>query len=322
MWIDKTGYQWVKIEAETTETISWGIFLARLNPGAKLVFEQTRVNDEVWLPRRQWMRGSGRIGLLKKLAMEDEITWSGYRKFQAESKIVVGPPVTGYAISDGGFRRSNRSRDHQHAIHRFRRGGRIVRVRKKNTSRFYPQPGWVEHDPDEIWFRTRQVAEEAMQQSGLQPRDLAAIGITNQRETTVLWNRGPGGRWRTRWSGRIPAWGTWFPSIRATPAVPDRFRAQTGLPLATYFSGLEDSLGAGPCRRRTATGRRGRGLFGTIDSFLVWHLTGTPHHRLHQRQPHAVDESGTLDWDPELFIASVSRARSCPPSGRAAKPTA
>ena len=91
MWIDKTGYQWVKIEAETTETISWGIFLARLNPGAKLVFEQTRVNDEVWLPRRQWMRGSGRIGLLKKLAMEEEITWSGYRKFQAESKIVSDP---------------------------------------------------------------------------------------------------------------------------------------------------------------------------------------------------------------------------------------
>jgi hypothetical protein len=91
MWIDKSEYQWVRIEAQTTGTISWGIFLARLNPGAQLIFEQTRVNDEVWLPKRQWMRGAGRIGLLKKLAMEEEITWSNYRKFQVESKIVSSP---------------------------------------------------------------------------------------------------------------------------------------------------------------------------------------------------------------------------------------
>ena len=91
IWIDKSEYQWVRIEAETTAVISWGVFLARLNPGARLIFEQTRVNDEVWLPKRQWTRGAGRIGLVKKLAMEEEITWSGYRKFQAESKIVSDP---------------------------------------------------------------------------------------------------------------------------------------------------------------------------------------------------------------------------------------
>jgi hypothetical protein len=88
MWIDKAEYQWVRLEAETTDVISYGVFLARLNPGAKLVFEQARVNDEVWLPRREWVRGSGRIGLVKKLAVEEEVTWSGYRKFSAESKIV------------------------------------------------------------------------------------------------------------------------------------------------------------------------------------------------------------------------------------------
>jgi hypothetical protein len=88
MWIDKAEYQWVRLEGETTDTISYGVFLARLNPGAKLVFEQTRVNGEVWLPRREWVRGSGRIGLVKKIAMDEEITWSNYRKFQAESKIV------------------------------------------------------------------------------------------------------------------------------------------------------------------------------------------------------------------------------------------
>lgn len=88
IWIDKSEYQWVRLEAQTTATISYGLFLARLNPGAKLLFEQTRVNDEVWLPKREVMSGSGRLGLLKKIAMEQELTWNNYRKFQVESKIV------------------------------------------------------------------------------------------------------------------------------------------------------------------------------------------------------------------------------------------
>jgi hypothetical protein len=88
LWIDKAEYQWVRLEAETTDTISFGIFVARLNPGAKLVFEQTRVNDEVWLPKHEFVRGSGRLGLLKKIALEEEVTWSNYRKFQVDSKVV------------------------------------------------------------------------------------------------------------------------------------------------------------------------------------------------------------------------------------------
>ncbi len=91
IWIDKSEYQWVRLEAETLDTISYGLFLARLNPGAKLVFEQTRVNDELWLPKREFARGTGRIGLLKKVAMEQELTWSNYRKFQVESKVVAAP---------------------------------------------------------------------------------------------------------------------------------------------------------------------------------------------------------------------------------------
>jgi hypothetical protein len=88
VWIDKAEYQWVRLEAETTDTISFGLFLARLSPGAKLVFEQTRVNDEVWLPKREFSSGTGRLGLVKKIAMEQELTWSNYRKFQVESKVV------------------------------------------------------------------------------------------------------------------------------------------------------------------------------------------------------------------------------------------
>lgn len=88
MWIDKAEYQWVRLEAETTATISFGLFIARLSPGAKLIFEQVRVNDEVWLPKREIARGAGRIGLIKKLAGEEEVTWNNYRKFQVDSKVV------------------------------------------------------------------------------------------------------------------------------------------------------------------------------------------------------------------------------------------
>jgi hypothetical protein len=89
MWIDKAEYQWVRLEAETTATISFGLFIARLSPGAKLVFEQTRVNDEVWLPKREIISGAGRLGLVKKVAAEQEVTWNNYRKFRVDSKVVA-----------------------------------------------------------------------------------------------------------------------------------------------------------------------------------------------------------------------------------------
>lgn len=88
-WIDTAAYEWVRLEAETTDTISFGLFLARIAPGAKLVFEQTRVNDEVWLPKRQIVRGSARLGLVKKMSVEQEVDWSSFRKFSTESKIVA-----------------------------------------------------------------------------------------------------------------------------------------------------------------------------------------------------------------------------------------
>ncbi len=89
VWIDKAEYQWVRLEAETTATISFGLFIARLAPGAKLEFEQTRVNDECWLPKREVVRGAARLGLVKKLVGEEETTWNNYRKFQVDSKVVA-----------------------------------------------------------------------------------------------------------------------------------------------------------------------------------------------------------------------------------------
>jgi hypothetical protein len=89
VWIDKAEYQWVRLEAETTATISFGLFIARLAPGAHLEFEQMRVNDETWLPKRELVRGAARLGLVKKLAGEEETTWNNYRKFQVDSKVVA-----------------------------------------------------------------------------------------------------------------------------------------------------------------------------------------------------------------------------------------
>jgi hypothetical protein len=88
IWIDKLEFQWVRIEAKTFETISWGWCLARMNPGASLVFEQTRVNDEVWLPKREFLSGSGKFVLMKKVSEEQEVTWTNYRKFQVASGLV------------------------------------------------------------------------------------------------------------------------------------------------------------------------------------------------------------------------------------------
>ncbi len=120
----------------------------------------------------------------------------------------------------------------------FDRAGKIVAVSQKEHQQIYPKPGWVEHDPEEIWRRTGEVIAEAMQQGGLRPQDLAAIGITNQRETTVVWNR------RT---GKPVANAIVWQDTRVSDAVSefardggqDRFRSKTGLPLATYFSGLK-----------------------------------------------------------------------------------
>ncbi len=89
LWIDKAEYQWVRLEAETIDTISFGLFLVRLSPGSKLIFEQSRVNDEVWMPKREWVRGGARLGLIKKVSMEQEVTWSNFRKFSADSKVVA-----------------------------------------------------------------------------------------------------------------------------------------------------------------------------------------------------------------------------------------
>jgi glycerol kinase len=184
----------------------------------------------------------------------------------------------------------------------FDRAGRIVASAQKEHQQIYPQPGWVEHDPEEIWFRTREVIGEAMEQRGLKPGDLAALGITNQRETTVLWNR------RT---GKPLANALVWQDTRVADYIPefsregggDRFRAKTGLPLATYFSGLKIRwlLEHVPGARRQA--EAGEILFGNIDTFLLWHLTGLHITDCTNASRTQLMNLQTLDWDPELLSA-------------------
>ncbi len=162
----------------------------------------------------------------------------------------------------------------------FDRAGRIVSSAQKEHRQIYPRPGWVEHDPNEIWSGTAGVIAEALAKHGLKASDLAAVGIANQRETTVVWNRH---------TAEPVCNAIVWQDVRVADDVAklaqdggaDRFRRQTGLPLSPYFSGLKlrwilkNVLGA----RKSA--ERGELLFGTIDTFIAWHLTGGPQGGLH-----------------------------------------
>ena len=187
----------------------------------------------------------------------------------------------------------------------FEPSGKMVACEQHEHKQIYPKPGWVEHDPEEIWHRTQEVMARSMQQRGLQPSDFAAIGITNQRETTVIWERD---------TGRAVHNAIVWQDTRVADLVSnfskrggqDRFRERTGLPLSTYFSSLKivwllDNI---PELRRRA--ENGDVLFGTIDSFLVWQLTGGPKRGIHITDVTNASRTQlmnlqTLDWDPELL---------------------
>jgi glycerol kinase len=155
----------------------------------------------------------------------------------------------------------------------FNRRGETVSVHQLEHTQIFPRPGWVEHDPLEIWQRAQEVVRSALGKADASARDIAAVGITNQRETTVVWNRRTGKPyanaivWQdTRTDKLCAEWGK--------EGGQDRFRAQVGLPLATYFAGpkvrwLLDNV---PGLREDAV--RGDALFGTIDTWLIWNLTG------------------------------------------------
>ncbi|MBZ5528683.1 MAG: glycerol kinase GlpK [Acidobacteriia bacterium] len=187
----------------------------------------------------------------------------------------------------------------------FDRGGRVVAAAQKEHEQIFPQPGWVEHNAEEILQRTREVIAEAMGKGGLRAGDLAGIGITNQRETSIVWERATG---KPVYNAIV------WQDMRVAPDVArfsatggqDRFRAKTGLPLSTYFSALklrwilENVAGA------RALAEAGELLFGTVDSYVAWHLTGGTRGGVHVTDVTNASRTqlmnlGTLDWDEEIL---------------------
>jgi glycerol kinase len=189
----------------------------------------------------------------------------------------------------------------------FDRSGRIVASDQREHQQIYPKPGWVEHDPKEIWNRTQEVIAAALRQRSLNPRDLAAIGITNQRETTVLWDRRTGQPvhnaivWQdTRVADSVAEF--------AKNGGQDRFRTKTGLPLTTYFSSLKIHWLLDRVPDVRARAEAGDVLFGNIDTFLAWHLTGGVKGGIHVTDVTNASRTQlmnlhSLDWDSEILSA-------------------
>jgi glycerol kinase len=183
--------------------------------------------------------------------------------------------------------------------------GKVVACAQKEHKQIYPQPGWVEHDAEEIWARTQEVMAEALAESRLNAGDLAAIGITNQRETTLLWNRKTGKAlhnaivWQdTRVAEEVSKFGK----------EPGNafFRSRTGLPLSTYFSALKLRWLLNNIAGARHQAESGELLFGNMDSFLLWKLTGAEDNGIHatdltNASRTQVMNLKTLEWDDELL---------------------
>ena len=187
--------------------------------------------------------------------------------------------------------------------------GRAVATAQQEHRQITPRPGWVEHDADEILTRSRACVEKALAAAGAVAADVAAIGIANQRETVVLWDRATG-----RPLANAVVWQDTRSAERVAALGPlDRFRAQTGLPLATYFSGpkLAWLLDAVPGARARA--EAGELAAGTVDSWLAWHLAGVHVTDATNASRTLLMDLGTLDWDEGLLDAiGVPRALLAP----------
>ncbi len=192
----------------------------------------------------------------------------------------------------------------------FDRHGRIVASAQKELPQHFPRPGWVEHDPAELWSSQAGVAAEAVARAGLAADDLAAIGITNQRETTVVWERRTGRPVHNAivWQDRRTA--SLCEGLRESGHGP-LFRRKTGLVLDSYFSGTKVRWILDNVEGARDRAERGELCFGTVDSWLVWQMTGGALH-----VTDATNASRTLmydihtgDWDDELLeVLGVPRA--------------
>ncbi len=177
----------------------------------------------------------------------------------------------------------------------FNHAGRIVASAQREHRQLLPRPGWVEHDPEEIWQNTRRVTAEALAGADLSPKDLVAVGITSQRETTVVWDRGTGRPvynaivWQDTRTGAI------CQHLGGLGGGAARYQDKVGLPLATYFSGPKVRWILDHVPGAQARADAGDLIFGTVDSWLIWHMTGGTQGGLHITDP--TNASRTLLMD-------------------------
>jgi glycerol kinase len=193
----------------------------------------------------------------------------------------------------------------------FDHGGQVVAVDQKEHEQIYPKPGWVEHDPLEIWQRTQEVVRAGLDK--VKASDIAAVGVTNQRETTVVWERSTGRPvynaivWQDTRTDQIC-------NELSADGGQDRFRAKTGLPIATYFSGPKIKWILDNVDGVREKAESGEVLFGNIDTWVIWQVTGGPEGGVHVTDVSNASRTmlmnlETLDWDDEILgILGVPRA--------------
>ncbi len=195
----------------------------------------------------------------------------------------------------------------------FDRDGRVAAVDQREHTQIHPRAGWVEHDPSEVWLRTREVIGGALAAAAVEAGEIDAIGITNQRETTVVWDRGTGTPlynaivWQDTRTG---------PLVRemAGDAGADRLRDAVGLPLSTYFSGPKVSWILENVEGARARAEAGELAFGTMDSWILWNLTGGVDGGLHATDVTNASRTmlmdlQTLDWhQPSLDLMGIPRS--------------
>jgi glycerol kinase len=187
----------------------------------------------------------------------------------------------------------------------FDHSGQVVAIHQKEHEQIYPKPGWVEHDPAEIWNRCEEVITGALEKANIKASDLAAVGITNQRETTVVWDKTTGKAvynaivWQdTRTDDIINEF--------ARDGGQDRLRPKVGLPLATYFSGPKVKWILDNVDGARAKADAGDLIFGNIDTWCIWNLTGGVKGGVHVTDVTNASRTmlmnlETLDWDDEIL---------------------
>jgi len=187
----------------------------------------------------------------------------------------------------------------------FDHAGQVVAVHQLEHEQIYPKAGWVEHDPMEIWARTQEVIKAALDKNGIDPNDIAAIGVTNQRETTIVWDKNTGKPYYNAIVWQCTRTKDICDEL-AKDGGQDRFRAKVGLPLATYFSGPKIKWILDNVEGVRAAAEKGDAIFGNIDTWEIWWLTGGPNGGAHVTDVTNASRTmlmnlETLDWDQEIL---------------------